>query len=74
MHALYGLDDQRLRMSVVDLTIVVVEDAFSFIRKIWLVVTSLGHDYQGVIAHASSLSSMREGSLFVIGLSDYDCP
>ena len=74
MHTLYSLDDQSLSMSVVDLTVIVIEYAFSFIRKVWLVVTSLSHDYQGVIAHASSLTSMRKCSLFVIGLPDNDCP
>ena len=44
MHTLYGLDDQRLCMSVVDLTIIVIQNAFSLVRKIWFVVSSLSHD------------------------------
>ena len=59
-------------MSVVDLTIIVVQNAFSLVRKVWFVVSSLSHDDQGVVSHASTLSSMHECSLFVIGLPNDD--
>ena len=59
-------------MSVVDLTIIVVQNAFSLVRKVWFVVSGLSHDDQGVVSHASTLSSMHECSLFVIGLPNDD--
>ena len=72
MYTLYSLDDKCLRVGIVDLAIIVVQNTLSLVWEVWLVVPGLGHDDQGVVPHASTLTSVYERCLFVIGLADHD--
>ena len=49
VHPLDGLDNERLRMRIIDLSVVVVQNSISFVRQIWLVISGLSQNDQTVV-------------------------
>lgn len=64
------LDHESLGVSVVDLTVIVVQDSFCLIWKVGFVISCLCHDDNRVISLATSLTTMQVFWFLIVRLTN----
>lgn len=72
MSTLNRLNDKCLSVSVVDLSIIVIQNALCLIRKVRFVISCLCHYNKRVISLATSFSTMQVFRLLIICLTNND--